>query len=244
MDIAAWQRAAESLADLQIASIPHTPDILAAGARDVRAKFLLTMADSFFKVMERIMLQQTKASPPALNAREINEVKEHIVSLLGDMELTWVPDTLNHLDPNPGNVFVSESASTFLDWADAAVGNPFFTFEYLRQHFRRTFPCAEAVEAELCNSYLSRWTPLLPVKTLERMIRFAPLAALFAYAASTLPWYGTTFGNESLEAFLRSLVRRMHHESQCLKKSAAAESRAGGECHGHDLASLLGASKS
>jgi len=34
MEITAWRRAAESLADLEIASIQHTSDILAAGALD------------------------------------------------------------------------------------------------------------------------------------------------------------------------------------------------------------------
>ena len=29
----------------------------------------------------------------------------------------------------------------------ASVGNPFFTFEYLRQHFRRAFPGDEGAEA-------------------------------------------------------------------------------------------------
>jgi hypothetical protein len=241
----AWQRAAESLAELQVASIPHARDLLAAGARDVRAGFLETLAESFFKVMERMMLQQTKAAPAPLDAQEIREVKEHVVSLLQFVKFASIPETLNHFDPNPGNIFVSGSASKFLDWAEAAVGNPFFTFEYLRQHFRRAFPGAETREAELCHSYLRRWTPLLPPQTVERMIRITPLVALFAYAVSTLPWDGGPVRNQSkLQAFLRSLVRRMHQESQFLKKSTSAESRSRSACHGNDLSSVCRASES
>jgi hypothetical protein len=244
MEITAWRRAAESLADLQIASIAHTSDILAAGARDVRAGRLLMLANPFFEVMEQVMQQQTKATPPPLHTHEINQVQEQVVSLLEEMDFIRMPDTLNHLDPNPGNVFVSERRCTFLDWADAAVGNPFFTFEYLRQHFRRTFRAGAAAEAEICRSYLSRWSSILPRKTGEQMMRLAPLAALFAYAASVLPWNETNPRNRlELQAFLRSLGRRMHHESECLRKTAA-ESRAGGECHGDDVASVLGASES
>jgi aminoglycoside phosphotransferase (APT) family kinase protein len=244
MEMSAWERAAESLADLQIASIEDTPDILAAGGRDVRVAHLLGLADPFFEVMERTMQRQTKAAPPPLHPHEINRVKEHVISLLHEMEFTHIPDTLNHLDPNPGNIFVSERTCTFLDWADAAVGNPFFSFEYLRQHFLRTFPTGQAAEAKLCHSYLSRWSSILPDKTAEQMMRITPLAALFAYAASALLWNETNAGNPlELQAFLRSLGRRMRHESEYLRK-AVTESRAGGENHDDDVASVLGTSES
>ena len=243
-DTCAWRRAAESLADLQIASIEHASDILTAGARDVRVSRLLALANPFFEVLERMMQRQTKTVPPPLQAHEINRVKEHVVSLLQEMESTRMPDTLNHLDPNPGNVFVSLHTCTFLDWAEAAVGNPFFTFEYLRQHFHRKFPTDSALQAAFCNSYLSRWASIIPDKTGEQMMRLAPLVALFAYAASVLPWKETNPGNPlELQAFLRSLGRRMHHESECLRKPLT-ESRAGGEYHGDNVASVSGASES
>jgi len=75
-------------------------------------------------------------------------------------------------------------------------------------------------------------------------MRITPLAALFAYAASALLWNETNAGNPlELEAFLRSLGRRMHHESEYLRK-AVTESRAGGEYHDDDVASVLGTSES
>jgi hypothetical protein len=92
---------------------------------------------------------------------------------------------------------------------------------------------------------LGRWSSILPDKTAEHMMRLTRLVALFAYAISTLPWNETNPCHPlELQAFLRSLGRRMHYESEYLRKTEAAESGAGGECHGNDVASVLGTSQS
>ena len=240
----AWQQTAASLSELQISSLRHTPDILAAGARDVRSSRLLALTDSFFQALERVMERQTKASPPPLHAAEINDVKEHVVSALQRESFTRLPDTLNHLDPNPGNIFVCKEKCTFLDWAEASVGNPFFTFEYLRQHFRRAFPGDEGAEAELCNSYLSRWRSILPGKTAEQMLLLAPLTALFAFA-STLPWDQVNLPNQpERDAYLRSLGRRMHRESELLKNLAGEQLRQRSKSHDDHVAGVPRASNS
>jgi hypothetical protein len=206
----AWRRAAESLAELQIASISCTQAILAAGAHDVRSSRLLALTDSFFRVAEPLMEQQTKTTPPPLHVGEIDDVREHVTSLLHWTDSIHIPDALNHLDPNPGNIFVSEEKCIFLDWAEAAVGNPFLTFEYLRQHFRRAFPGAEHSEAELCDSYRSRWNSILPDKAADEMMHIAPLTALFAHAVSNDVWSDARkLQNPGVAGYFRSLVRQM-----------------------------------
>ena len=48
-------------------------------------------------------------------------------------------DTVGHMDLSPANIFGTTGRAVFLDWAEAFVGDPFFSFEYLLQHFRRKF---------------------------------------------------------------------------------------------------------
>ncbi len=205
---AEWCRAAESLAEMQVASIPQVFDILAVGAHDVRSNRLSELATPFFQVVEQLMEQQTKPVPPPLDKDEIGDLRQQVISMLERTDCLHIPDTLNHLDPNPGNIFVSEEKCTFLDWAEAGVGNPFLTFEYLRQHFRSAIP--GGAEVELCNSYVKRWTAIVPSEITEEMIRLAPLMALFTHAVSNDTWRNwRKLENPDVAGYFRSLVRQM-----------------------------------
>jgi len=204
----AWRRAAASLAEMQISSLPGAADILSCGAHDVRSRALLSVVTPFFEAAGRLMDHQTKAVPAPLRAGEIAEVQEQVVSLLERPGFTSIPDSLNHLDPNPGNIFVSKNRCAFLDWAEAAVGNPFLTFEYLRQHFSRAFPTGDA--DALFRAYASRWAPVLSHHVAEEAARLAPLVAVFAHAVSNDVWRNPQKMQDPLLAgYFRSLVRRM-----------------------------------
>jgi hypothetical protein len=218
----AWCRAADSLAELQIASIESAPEIVAAGARDIRIESLLALADPFFARLEDLMERQTKPNPRRLTSVEIKLTRQKVIEALVEMKTVGIPETINHLDLNPGNIFIAPAKCTFLDWAEAAVGNPFFSVEYLRQHFVRAFQGQEAAETAFLASYLDRWRSSLPAKTVETALRLAPLTALFAYAASSLPWHLSLSARPELAGFIRSLTRRMHRESEELSTSRAA----------------------
>jgi hypothetical protein len=221
-DPAAWFRAVRSLADLQTTSSQDVTHILAAGARDVRSQRLLDVANPFFAAMEEIMEAQTKTTPPKLDRQEIRTVRDQVCEALLQLCDARIPDALNHLDLNPGNVIVSPSKCMFLDWAEGAVGNPFFSMEYLRQHFLQAFPGEQEAELALRKSYLNHWTSVAD-KTSEDLFRFAPLAAVFAFAASALPWDDPKMAQrQEFAGFLRSLIRRMHRESEQIRASRAA----------------------
>lgn len=217
-----WRRAADSMAELQIASIETAPEILAAGARDIRSKPLVALVVPFFARLEDLMEQQSKSAPQRLTGEEIARTRQRVIEALVDMEAVGIPETLNHLDLNPGNIFIASTKCTFLDWAEAAVGNPFFSMEYLRQHFVRSFPGQADAEAAFLACYLNRWRSSLPARTVEKALRLAPLTALFAYAASSLPWQLSLVSRPELAGFLRSLTRRMCRQSAELSASRAA----------------------
>lgn len=213
----AWLQAADSLAGLQIASTSCLQQILDAGAHDARIENLLHKTTPFFSAMEGIMEMQAKPSPRRLSVEEVRLVRQRVIEALLQMEAAEVPDTLNHLDLNPGNVFVDSSKSTFLDWAEATVGNPFFSSEYLRQHFRKAVCAGQEMEENFVQSYLKRWSSILPGKAIETMLRVVPLTAIYAFAASALPWQDrNVYCRHEIAAYFRSLVRRMFREAELL----------------------------
>jgi hypothetical protein len=133
---------------------------------------------------------------------------------LSFLEKTSIPETLGHMDFNPGNIVCSPSGSVFLDWAEAFVGHPFLTFEYLLEHFRRTFGQGSSYETQLVARYVSPWRELVSERDIQSALEVMPLLAVFACAAGNDRWTSPQKLEEpSTEAYLRSLTRRMEREA-------------------------------
>ena len=211
---ALWQRAAPALADLQIDSIDHGARTLGAGARDLGASQLSKRIQPFMESMAQLMERQAKVTPAALGRDELLLLGDRIQTALDALDALGIPETLGHLDLNPGNIIVSPSRCTFLDWAEAYVGNPFFSLEYLREHLRRTNGTDSAVETKLVESYCAQWEEVVPSAAVAEGLALAPLLAVFAYAAGSNAWEDKERLEEPTTAgYLRSLTRRMSREA-------------------------------
>ena len=122
---------------------------------------LLAAVDPFFDLIARLMEEQPKVPPAILSRQELSLLKLRIKDSLTLLEDLRIPDTLGHLDLNPWNIIVSEDGCVFLDWAEAYVGHPFFSFEYLLQHFRRAIGADLHFESQLVQAYKAPWRQLL-----------------------------------------------------------------------------------
>jgi hypothetical protein len=213
-DIALWQSAAESLAALQMESAAKTESILDAGAHDLRTQTLSGLVQPFLAVIAQLMEHQTKVPPPVLNHAELSLLSVRIqdsLTLLGEL---GIPDALGHLDLNPGNIIVSVDRCAFIDWAEAHVGHPFMSFEYLLEHFRRTIDTDVALEARLARSFSAPWRELFYDEIIAEALALAPLAAVFAYAVGNDAWKDKPRLQDSKFAgYFRSLARRMNREA-------------------------------
>jgi aminoglycoside phosphotransferase (APT) family kinase protein len=199
---------------LQIDSIDHGARILGAGARDLGAAELSKLIRPFMESMAELMKRQTKVPPGALGHEELLLLGDRIQSALDALEALGIPETLGHLDLNPGNIVVSSSRCAFLDWAEAYVGNPFFSFEYLLEHLRRTNGTDSAVETKLVESYCAQWEHAVSPSVVAEGLALAPLMAVFAYAAGSNAWEDVERLEEPATAgYFRSLTRRMHRET-------------------------------
>jgi hypothetical protein len=216
-ETAPWRRVAADLADLQFDSIAKTTGILQSGARDLRIGALSKHLHGFVVVTQELMQRQTKSTPPVLDRERLQLLADRIAHALELLDRLQIPDALGHLDFNPGNVVVSSSRCAFLDWADAYVGNPFLTFEYLLEHFRRTHGTNSPQQSELVEVYGARWKEALSSEAIQEALAVAPLFAVFSYACGT----GMLSDEKRLEdaefaGYMRGLVRRMDREARAL----------------------------
>lgn len=217
--LAAWKAAGRDLAHLQVCSLGRSLHLLEVGARDLRTYALQARADPFFEVIADLMNRQTKTSPPALTPEDLSWISASIKDALSILDKSNFPSCLGHLDLNPGNIIAPLSGCVFLDWAEAFVGHPFLTFEYLREHFRTTFGLDTGDENDLVSCYSSAWRGFVPERKIHQALEVTPLLAAFAYAVGIGMWADPQRWDEPHAAtFLRSLVRRMHREARVLRE--------------------------
>jgi Phosphotransferase enzyme family len=217
-----WKTAASALARLQIESIGRFGTLVDSGARDLRASALLKLVRPFLDAMGQLMEKQTKVSPRVLSRSELVLLGEQIEEALSLSTDLRIPDALGHLDFNPGNVIVSEGHSVFLDWAEAYVGNPLFSFQYLVEHFRRMAGVNVTAESGLTSAYAAEWQSLVSPENLASALALSPMLAVFAYAAVNDTWSDEArLRDPQLAGYLRSLTRRMHREANRLRDRSA-----------------------
>ena len=211
-----WGAAAQDLAELQISSLGQSLHLLELGARDLRTWALADFVEPFFRAMNEVMKRQAKMPPAPLSHEELHALSARLREALIVFEEAIIPATLGHLDLNPGNIVCSPTGCVFLDWAEAFVGHPFLTLEYLLQHFRRAFGLDHLQEMELVARYISPWRAFFSDSDIRRALEVAPLVAVFAHATGNDVWTNPQKLEESHSAgYLRSLTRRMHREA-CL----------------------------
>jgi hypothetical protein len=215
-DASVWERAARTLAGLQIASTGHTDQLMAAGCRDLRVPRLVTLVDPFMEVMSQLMEQQKTIPPAALSRGELLTLGTCIKETFSELAELDIPDTLGHLDFNPGNILCSADQCVFLDWADAYVGPPFLTLQYLREHLVRLREEDIRSGIDVVKAYQAKWRRNLSPKAVSAAMNLATVLAVFAYATGG-SWRDPTVQRDSKAApYLRSLTRRMLFEMQRL----------------------------
>ena len=210
----AWERAATDLAELQIESIEKTDELLEAQLRDMRPPVLIERIDPFIARMGEFMAAQEKADPAPLSGPELRALAQTLKESCGFLENTSLPNTVGHIDFNPGNILVSDDRCVFLDWAEGCVTNPLLTFEYLRVHMARCDIEQPGAAERLTTAYLRPWMSFFSPEELHRALVLAPLLAVFAFAVSTETWRSLDpTCKPTLAGYYRSLARRMYREA-------------------------------
>ena len=205
-----WESAAESLARLQILALPHAEELAAAGARDLSPRQLLSRVAPFLEFIAHRAEGSNSIAAGPLRGGDWRALGWAIEDALCQLDQPHLPQTLGHMDLNPQNIFCAGNACLFLDWAEGSMGCPFFSWEYLVQHFRRRFRANPCMEKGLRDRYLRSWQPYMTHRDLENILTLCPLAALFAYACTL---FTSLFERGSMtaaeETYLVGLGRKM-----------------------------------
>jgi Phosphotransferase enzyme family len=180
----------------------------AAGARDLTQEKLESLLRPFFAVAHELMVQQVCIPPAPLSDKELNSLMLVIDRALAVLNSAGIPDCLGHLDPNPGNFLVSGQSCTILDWAEAYIGHPFFSFEYLLRYHCRQFN--RSAQNAFRTAYYALWICGFEAKDLALITSVMPVLAAFAYAVGTEAWTSPNIFQDHVRAAqYRSLVRTM-----------------------------------
>lgn len=216
-----WKKVAAELAEFQIASITKLPELTVSGCKDFTSSQLMSEVAPFLDRVSMLMAMQKKRPPPSLTKCEIDFLGEQLrkaVALLGESGL---PDTIGHLDFNPGNIFVGPKGCVFLDWSEGCIANPVITLEYLREHFLRNHAHGPGTE-EIDEAYERVWSGFVSREKVLRAMEASRLVAVFAYSLAIST---SALANDSVprqDGFLRSLARRMFREAHGWGRSSRA----------------------
>lgn len=221
-EVSAWARTARTLAELQIASVGKNGELLDSGCKDLRIERLIGEIDPFLACMSECMAAQKTEPPAILTNSELRILGEELKEACSALEGVGLPDTVGHIDLNPGNILVSPEACVFLDWAEACVTNPFITFAYLREHSERQHLEGAGTVEGITAAYLEPWRAFFSSRDLERGITSASLVAVFAYAISGNTWRSREVQRDpALAPYFRSLTRRMHRDASGIRRRSA-----------------------
>jgi thiamine kinase-like enzyme len=209
-----WETTAATLASLQIAMLNDTEVLLRAGARDLSVSALRAALDPFFEWLADAVVRSRDRYFEDLTPCDVSELRDVVRGALETFLQVSAIDSIGHMDLSPGNILCTTDRATFLDWAEAFVGAPVFSFEYLLQHFRRAFPHQQLLEERFRNAYLEPWRMVRREESVETSLSLSPLLALFAYA--TTVWSSATWGDAQdpgREKYLSLLVRKLRSEA-------------------------------
>jgi hypothetical protein len=193
--------AATNFATFQLQTIDGAGRLLSVGAFDQRLRTLREHIDPIFRFLAEAMTRQRSTKVAPLGRERLQELAILVMDACDRMASLGIPDTVLHNDLNAGNTLHNGRRCVFIDWSEAAVGNPFLACERL---CRLNASHCEAVRAV----YRNLWTEHVGKAAVNEAFTLAPLLAVFAYLYGRGDWIASekTLYRDSRA---RSLARHM-----------------------------------
>lgn len=204
-------KAVSRLAEIQKESIGSGQYLLANGCSDMRLSVLRASIPRLMDTIDDAMAQQASGSAPRLTRARMRELESILMESCLSLESLGVPDTLLHGDISFENILVGPRGCVFIDWANAAIGNPFVTFEQLRAQLEQEND-ASAWLPLLTETYCQSWLEALSRRQIECALAIAPLIAAMAYLFDQWKRLGSERSSEpKFQSYVRGLARQIDH---------------------------------
>jgi len=210
----AFEQAAHSLAQLQMASTVHLDLMLSKGSFDQRMLIFRAHLPQLVQYLESAMVMQTSTAVLPIEPKRLQEIGGFLEKACAAMQTANVPDTLIHNDMNGDNILFDGTQAVFTDWAEAAIGNPFFTFHHLRalairEDHTRTWA------HQLTAAYKRHWYGLLSESDLDRALALSRPLAIVSYLYGRDPSFESEYRHAAhSESYARSLARHLDRAIQ------------------------------
>jgi len=199
--------AASGFATLQIQTLDLIDDLLAAGAFNQRSRALRNQIEPVAEYLMGAMERQESTRVPALNRDRILELGTILKRACLSMESLEIPDTLIHNDLNGGNILSYQNRCVFIDWSEAAVGNPFLACERLCQLNRKH-------QDQVRSVFRRFWAERMEAGSIEHAFVLAPLLSIYAYLYGRGNWPRVAGTSPQSDSYARSLARHMDLAAQ------------------------------
>lgn len=211
-DVARWQAALASFAEVQIGTVARRAELRALGVPErplatLAARLAPLLADPAATLPGR---------PAGLSADEratLLALAPRIQPMADALAAFGLPAALEHGDFWAGQVVVGDDAFGFLDWSDSSIAHPFFSLLLFLLEIEDYFPRVPGVRERLRDAYLEPWRPLARGVDLARAFELAqPLAALhhaLTYHADVLPNLEVAWEMELMLPFYLKMALRL-----------------------------------
>jgi hypothetical protein len=202
-----FEQTIDSLAGLQKASVPYLEELMASGCWDQRVPVLRAHLGEMTRYLEEMMREQTSTKAAPLSSERLHEIGDLLDRACALIQNDGLPDTLIHNDMNGNNVLFDGSRAVFTDWAEASIGNPFFTFHHLLGQALWEDP---TWAPGLTAAYKKHWRTVLSDFQMERALALTRPLAIVSYLYGRDPSFRSDYRhNARSQSYARSLARHM-----------------------------------
>jgi len=178
--LSAWERAAASYAELQVASTAHAERLEALGCRRRGPEQLRTLIEPLL-ADDAALVGLNGHGLSVDELRRLRGLRASLEAACDELADSGLPMALEHGDLWSSNVYVGADRVAFIDWTDASLSHPFFSLMPFLQsaEWDAALACGSPSEARIIDAYLEHWAPYAPRERLRRALALArPLAAL------------------------------------------------------------------
>ena len=213
----AFAKAISRLAEIEKASMDSTSHLLESGCGDQRLPVLRASISPIMDLIDRAMAGERNDFTPRLASARLRELEVILTDICLSMESLGIPDALLHGDISFENILVGSRGCVFTDWANAAVGNPFVTFEQLRAQIEQENGGCVWLPM-LTEIYVGSWLEVLSRSQIECALALASPVAAMTYLFDHCKRLGRERRSEpQFQSCVRAIARqidRAAHEIQ------------------------------
>lgn len=198
------------LAQLQVASSDSSEYLRRIGCFDHRIGTLQLHLPKLTDYIIEAMSRQTSTKVERLSVNRVRELGDTLYSLCEELRTCEIPDTLIHNDFTLGNILTEGNRCVFIDWAEASVGCPLFTYQHLRAYLLRDRAVYGQWLPILDDIYSETWAGQVSRSVMKKALNLSAPIAMASYLVGRSDWlYSSDNPDPNLERLARNMARHI-----------------------------------